>query len=215
MKNEMFDRDKDYWNEYYSLDKGEHAPSLFAEFIWDTYIKDCIGNLLELGCGNGRDSEFFMSLGVPITAIDAADTAISYLVKKHKNDENATFICGDFVDAHTDNKYKYCYSRFTIHAITEMQEEKLIKRISKLLDNDGYFFIEVRSIHDELYGCGEKVGENAYIFDGHYRRFVCMGELATKLEKEGFIIDYAAEQRGFAPHGTENPYIIRIVGKKC
>ena len=59
----------------------------------------------------------------------------------------------------------------------------------------------------------EKVGNNAYIFDGHFRRFIEMDQLVEKMKSVGFGILSAAE-RGFAPFGDSDPPIIRIVAKR-
>ena len=214
MNEEKYDRDTEYWNEFYMNDKGEHTPSLFAEYIWDSYLKNGNGNLLELGCGNGRDSAFFLSKGIMVTAIDASQNAIQALGSKYNGNSNAIFLCGDFVNYKYKQSYKYCYSRFSIHAISEEQESQLIKNLSDHIIKCGYLFIEVRSVNDELYGKGKKVGEESFVFDGHYRRFLRMGDLISKLENAGFIIDYASEKRGFAPYKDEDPYVIRVIAKK-
>ena len=39
------------------------------------------GAVLELGCGNGRDSLFFLQNGLRVTGVDASDNAIRQLQK--------------------------------------------------------------------------------------------------------------------------------------
>lgn len=78
----------------------------------------------------------------------------------------------------------------------------------------GMLFIEVRSIHDDIYGKGECVGKHAYIFDSHFRRFIDKEELIFALTQLGFEILYEAESRGFAPYKDQDPVLIRIVAKK-
>lgn len=80
--------------------------------------------------------------------------------------------------------------------------------------NDGYLFIEVRGINDELYGKGENVGRDEYIFDGHYRRFIRKEELEKALTDIGFKIVLSVEDIDFAPFENENPKVIRIVAEK-
>lgn len=84
--------------------------------------------------------------------------------------------------------YDYCYSRFTFHAISEHQEKRILSKAYDMLREDGYFFIEARSIHDGKYGIGQKVEKNAYICDKHYRRFIDLEELVLKLTAVGFTI---------------------------
>ena len=82
------------------------------------------------------------------------------------------------------------------------------------MKDGGRFFIEVRSVNDELFGLGEKVGRNSYNYEGHFRRFIVKEELEQKLINTGFIIEYSEEKKDFAPFGNSNPPIIRVIGKK-
>ena len=209
-----YDRDTEYWDDYYKNDKAPMEASLFAQWIMK-YVKKG-KNLLELGCGNGRDSIFFYKNGLNVTAIDASSKAINSLSEKYNKEGNICFICDDFVcsSAIFSGQYDYVYSRFSLHAINKVQETEVIKNIYKVLKEGGEFFIEVRSINDNLYGKGQMVSEDAYIYDGHYRRFIRMDNLLHSLEIIGFKISYAKEDINFAPYEGVNPPIIRIVAKK-
>lgn len=208
-----FDRDVEYWNQFYNGNPDIEHPSLFAKSIIPMVEKN--KNLLELGCGNGRDSLYFAQNGLNVTAIDASDTAIENLQKKNVYG-NACFICDDFVCSPTifAGQFDYCYSRFSLHAINAEQENELVRNVYGALKKYGKFFIEVRSINDDIYGLGEKIAENTYIYEGHFRRFVVKRDLENKLEQTGFHITYSEEKRGFSPYGESDPPIIRIVAEK-
>ena len=36
----------------------------------------------------------------------------------------------------------------------------------------------------------------------------------AELERNGFLVEYAEEQRGFAPYGNDDPPVIRVVAVK-
>lgn len=208
-----FDRDTKYWNNFYCDARNISEPSLFATTIGKQLLPE--KNLLELGCGNGRDSLYFYHLGLNVTAIDASDI----IIKKLQNDYpygNICFICDDFVCSPTifAGQYDYCYSRFTIHSINEEQESEVIKNVYKVLKDGGKFFIEVRSVNDKICGKGKKIGRNSYIYEGHYRRFIVKEELEQKMINVGFDVEYSEEKEGFAPFKNTNPPIIRLIGKK-
>lgn len=210
---EEFKRDTEYWNAYYSQNPNIKSPSLFAQEVGKKVSKS--KTILELGCGNGRDSIYFSKLGLNVTAIDASDGVISRLKRENKED-NICFICDDFVSSSAifSGQYDYAYSRFALHAINEEQETEVLHNVYKVLKQGGLFFVEVRSVNDELYGQGKKVGKNAYIFDGHFRRFVELDQLVKKMERVGFVICSAMEERGFAPFGDSDPLIIRIIAER-
>lgn len=208
-----FDRDIQYWNTYYSNKRAVDNPSPFAEFIV-THLKKG-KNLLELGCGNGRDSMYFAHMGINVTGIDASDATIADLIEKCDTG-NCYFICDDFVcsPALFAGQFDYCYSRFSIHAINEEQEKEVLANVYGALKQGGEFFIETRSINDDLYGQGEEAGKNAYIYDGHYRRFIIKNELEENARRAGFHIAYSEENKDFAPFGDSNPPIIRMILRK-
>lgn len=218
MPKERWNRDEEYWNHYYS-DKvfgsewGD-TPSLFACFTFQKYME--VGKeLIELGCGNGRDSLYFARKGINVTGIDASEVVIRGLQKAIDMD-NCIFICDDFVNAEAiyQIQYDYCYSRFTLHAINEQQEEQILLKAFGMIKEKGYLFIEARSIHDGKYGIGQKVEKNAYIYDGHYRRFIDLAELVIKLERIGFTVVEQGESGEFAPMKGDNAVCVRIVAQK-
>lgn len=208
-----FDRDTEYWNAYYGRKSAIESPSLFAKEIGPQLKKSC--TLLDLGCGNGRDSLYFYRLGLNVTAIDASDTVINLLQKQY-DDGNLCFICDDFVCSSMiyAGQYDYCYSRFSLHAINEKQEDELIANVYKVLKEEGKFFVEVRSIHDSLYGKGKMVGKDSYVYGGHFRRFVERKALERKMMAAGFAIEFSEEKSGFAPFGEDNPPVIRMILRK-
>lgn len=201
-----------YWNQYYQNRICPETPSPFAQYV-ATLVQPG-RELVELGCGNGRDAVFFAGRGLCVTALDLSKQAIDMLNEKHI--QNARFLCGDFIaaDCHKPEQYDYAYSRFTIHAINEKQEKLLLRTMYRSLKPNGKFFIEVRSVNDPLFGMGKPLERNAFFYDNHYRRFIVLSELLDHLQQEGFRIEYAQESTGFAPYGNDDPPVIRVVAVK-
>ena len=81
------------------------------------------------------------------------------------------------------------------------------------LNENGLMFIEVRSIHDHLFGKGIKISDNEYI-DTHYRRFHEKDELLLKLKNIGFDIVYDIESNGFSKLDNDDPVLIRVIARK-
>ena len=208
-----FNRDTEYWNEFYRKNPpASMQESRFARFVTKYIEKN--KTLIDAGCGNGRDSFFFNRLGLNVIGIDASDFSVCALNKISA--ENLSFVCGNFIDNPCIFKKRadYFYSRFTLHAIDAQGQTDFLKNVHDSLFDGGKLFIEVRSVHDAKFGQGEKVAENAFILDGHYRRFVSIDALLKELLEIGFSIKYAEEEKGFAPYKNEDSQTIRIVALK-
>lgn len=201
-----------YWNQYYKNRVCATYPSPFAQYV-QTLVEPG-RHMVELGCGNGRDALFFAAQGLEVTALDMSQTAIEDLQRRKV--PKTRFVCDDFVnsDIHRPGSYDYAYSRFTLHSINPNQEQVLLRRVFSGLRSGGRLFVEVRSVHDPLYGKGRLIERNAYFYDNHYRRFLVLEELTASLERIGFRIEYSRESQGFAPYGNDDPPVIRVVAAK-
>ena len=210
---DSFNRDVVYWNQFYKEKANMlQEPSDFAKYVFK-YLEPG-KKMMEIGCGNGRDSLFFARNGIDVVGVDASDEAIKFL--NEQNVSNALFVCDDFVTCKSlyQMQYDYFYSRWTIHAINEKQEKELLDNITASIKRGGYFFIEVRSIHDYLYGKGTKIGKNSFEFNDHFRRFIDKRELEEKIVRLGFNIRYSEENTNFSKTEQSNPTLIRLVAEK-
>ena len=203
---------KQYWSEYYSKKETVTSPSPFAEFCLQQISKGA--KLLEIGCGNGRDSSFFASKGLNVVALDKSDAAIALCKQDHQMD-NLKFLCCEAheVEVHHNGKFDCIYSRFSLHAMTELEEVNTLNSAFTLLNQAGHFYIECRSINDSLARKGEVLSPTERI-DGHYRRFIDLVILEEKLTGIGFEVIDAQESHGFAVFKEEDPLVIRIIAKR-
>ena len=175
-----------YWNEYYKRDNIPSFPSPFAKYVGNKL--DTKQTILEIGCGNGRDSKFFASEGHQVTGLDSSEKAIE-LCKKLYSYKSLEFFSGTIADIVKINKKKFdlIYSRFVFHAMSLREEIEILRTSHQLLNKDGQFFIECRSINDPLSHKGEILSQTERI-DGHYRRFIIIEEFKQRLIQAGFKI---------------------------
>lgn len=202
----------EHWSKYYSQAKVPDSPSLFAQYCLPLFENR--QRILEIGCGNGRDAQYFLKQNLSVVAIDKSPAAIDHC-KAAIQSEKAQFLCCETseVAEHISKPFEVIYSRFSIHAMTISEENTAITAASKLIEKNGLFCIECRSINDPMANKGEVLSPAERV-DGHYRRFIVMDELADKLVKNGFSIVYSKESTGFAPHKDEDPMVIRMIAKK-
>lgn len=202
--------DKEYWRKYYKKNYSPYKESDFAKFVLQFLEKEKY--LLELGCGNGRDSIFFSKNLINVLAVDQVSDEINFLNSNFSN-ERIKFICDDFTNLEILDNFDYIYSRFTIHSITESEEDRVLKWVFKHLYKNGLFFIESRSINDIMYNNGTKLSINENFTD-HYRRYMNKDKFISKLEHIGFKIRYSIEDKGLAVSEKEDPFIVRIIAEK-
>lgn len=208
--------DKIYWESYYKLLNGNLEPSSFAEYVASDVIKKQHRTLIELGCGNGRDAIYFANKNINVLAIDQCEYEVDLLKNSYKQLDNLVFKSGDFSKLKNDNQFDIVYSRFALHSVSKEQEVRTLNWAYDNLNTNGYFCIEVRGQKNEIYQMGEMVTDekNAFIFDGHYRRFLNFNELCFSLREIGFNIEHASEEKGFAPFRGMNETYIRVISKK-
>lgn len=202
--------DKTYWSKVYSEKKSISEPSNFALFLAAQCLEE-VGTLIDVGCGDGRDTYFFAETGLRCIGIDQCTTSAINFPPLKNSHHNINFLQEDFTQSLYDTlapKGFSIYSRFTLHALSYQEEEGFLKNLanSKHLK---YLFIETRSINDELYGKGTEIGRHEFL-TSHYRRFIDPDSLKSQLNKS-FEIKYFEEGKGFAPLPYEDPCLIRAI----
>ena len=201
---------KKYWNNFYK-NESFLKESSFAKFTWKFLKKKFNLNLADIGCGNGRDSIFFLKKGISVTGFDINKIAIAKNIKKY----GKYFIKKDFCKKISD-KYKFdiIYVRFFIHAITYKMQLKLFHNIKKISHKKTLFFFEYRTINDPLINKGIKISKYER-FTNHYRRFIDTNEFSIFLKKKKFKIIYKKTSKKFSIFKKDKPVITRIVSRNA
>lgn len=210
----VIDNEK-YWAQYYESDLAPKEPSRFAQFVARQLNPDV--KLIELGCGNGRDAKFFASLGLAVLAVDQCATEIIEDEQKNKYSANLHYQVGDFTHLpESKDPFDVVYSRFTMHSVNYEGQTRALRWAHNNLATDGLLAIETRGFQNELYKRGEPVvgEEDAFIYEGHYRRFVELGKFVADIKEVGFQIVSSAEDTGFAPYEDTDHHFIRVIAEK-
>ena len=210
-----------HWDTFYTNTPSHiTGESPFAKFCLQSMTMTN-GYVLDIGCGNGRDTKFFARNNFQTIGIDQSSVVIE---SNSKQLSNIQFICSNVeglakIDF-SGKKINYIYCRFFIHAISEIEAKKFIEWAYSILQENGKLFIECRSTNDELYGKGTRgPNPNEFIF-GHYRRFVLIYDIVKDLNK--FSIMHINESKGLSLSSNESdalahnsdPTLIRIIGQK-
>ena len=199
--------DKKYWNTYYKERKEPAKPTPFAVYLGENYLNNQAKRktIIELGCGEGRDAVYFEKLGLKVIGVDQSKNSVANLNSNYSN-ENIVFIEDNFTEFETkfDEKFDFVYSRFSLHAVKEDNEDKVLTWVFNNLKEGGIFFLEVRSTKDELYGKGIKVGENTFKYNEHKRRFVDFEVIKNKTKNYSKILESKLEN-GLAIYKDADP----------
>jgi tellurite methyltransferase len=204
--------DKKYWDGYYTDHHSKSKPTSFAKSIINTLPKTTC-KLLEIGCGNGRDSFYFSGKGHDVSAFDQSEVIINTLQNTGKN--SPRFFIDDIknMSIHHKEPFDIIYARFVLHALNEYEAQQAFKWIFEHLNNGGLFYSESRSIKDKIFGQGEKIEKHIYKTD-HRRRFLVKNDLLKELESFGFTINNVLEKQGLAVYKDSDPVVIRVVAQK-
>jgi tellurite methyltransferase len=205
-----------YWDAFYSERKGcskvPRYPSQFAAFA----VNEMGGTtaIIEFGCGNGRDSEFFAHYGLNVLAIDASQEAIE-LCQSNSESSKSTYVNQNVSDAGAkvaaficslgENPSVAVYARFFLHAITDEEQQNFFDMLARELPFGAHVFLEYRTVEDEA---------ERKEFGIHYRRFLTHSQLLALLTERGFETIYEIESRGLAKYKQEDAMVGRCVARK-
>jgi len=209
--------EENYWNDYYGEGVAPSFPSSFASLVVNKI--DPNKWLIDLGCGNGRDSLFFANNNINTFAIDSSKNTIQNNQKNilKSSETKLIFEVGDFMElSNVDNlppSIGTIYSRFTLHSVNQEGYYQTINEAYKALDSNGLFLIEVRSVNDPLCGQGKNCGDNGFI-STHYRRFIEMREILADLQNYNFSIEMAQEDYLSSWYKEDKAVVIRIIARR-
>jgi SAM-dependent methyltransferase len=196
-----------YWNEYYSshASTARPLPSQFATFVAGELPGPA--RVVELGCGNGRDSIFFASYGHAVTGIDGSEAAVASCTALAQTlGEDAEFLVSRIDDPELPGRIGstqgplVVYARFFIHAITDAEEQEFLRLAAAITKPGDLLAVEYRTVRDQ---------SGAKVTGTHYRRFVTPATFQARALAQGFEVDYATEGFGFAKYRQDDAYVAR------
>ena len=147
---------KRYWNEKYWVRHMKNDDLDHVDDIWVAEYEDVFmphkGKLLDLGCGIGQYSEYFMGKGFDVVAGDISPRALEFL--SHKNPDIKT-VTLDMTEplSFADNSFDVVFANLSIHFFSQKDTEALIAEVKRILKNGGLFIGSCNS--SKAYKCIE------------------------------------------------------------
>lgn len=203
-----------YWSSFYKRFQRTAVPSSFAASVATELAEPCW--MVDMGCGDGRDSFFFAAQGHRVLGLDAAgevidgnrafaDDAQGGRVAFRQADVSAPGVLAsvlhDAVEANASGAGMVVYGRFFFHAVSETEETVVLEALAELPAGARCYF-EFRTTQD--------AGLTKW-YPGHYRRFIDLGAFVEKAAQAGKLdCLYSMEGQGMAKYGEEDPFVGRV-----
>tara|TARA_A100001015_G_scaffold162173_1_gene180261 strand:- start:1880 stop:2542 length:663 start_codon:yes stop_codon:yes gene_type:complete len=207
-----------YWNSYYNK-QNKQKVSNFAVFVFKKFIEKKMKEkpylrLLDIGCGDGRDSFYFSKKKIKTVGIDASKNAIKNNTKKIKKKNQVSFLVKDINKHSLRKKFNLIYIRFFLHAINSKSEKKLLQLIDRISKKKTLIFFEYRSKADPIFKKGKKLNSSDHFY-GHYRRMIDPKDFRNKLIKKlKYKSVFYKVSNKFAVKGNDHPMICRNIFEK-
>ncbi|MFT7344377.1 MAG: tellurite methyltransferase [Lentimonas sp.] len=195
---------KEYWNNFYKLDIVPRHESPFADYVMDYIISENLKDkkLIDVACGNGRDTFFFKDKGVSSTGID---------LSVNPDAEDTEFIQGNILQFDY-SPFELIYLRFIVHALKEVELDLLLNRIAETT-GEATLFIETRSSKGVTDEDKSETFFKSGIGEEHFRMLYSEAYLTQKMN-EKFEVIKVEENNGFSVFNGNDPVCIRYILRK-
>lgn len=206
---------KDYWNKLHNSDRLKpysHNLTNFAKEV--AQLLPAKARVLELGCGLGNDSFYFVKSRHIVIAVDFSDEIIRQNKARYKNTPNLIFKVLDISKSpyeFLNVEFDAVYARLSLHYFTDKLTKKIVRETHRILKAGGLLCFLCKSTKDPLYGQGRKIERDMYELSGHIRHFFSE-EYTKKLLKNKFeIVKLESGREEF--YGKKSAYL-KVVATK-
>ena len=138
-----------YYEAYDKRYKQVHSKGLaWATSINTKIVEDIIKkyhlekeNILEIGCGEGRDAKYLLDNNYKVLAVDVSQEAIDYCQKMDSNHKDNYKVL-DVLSDNIQDKYGFIYSVACLHMLVlDEDRSRFYQFIYNHLEENGYAFI--------------------------------------------------------------------------
>jgi len=183
-----------YWNSLYSSkDFFGTGPTKLAKLA-ESLLDKKIMNILEIGCGQGRDAIFFSTLGHNVHGFDISVNAVNYVksIKESMKLENLNVFVHDVEKPlpFKEDSFDFIYSNLALQFFDVGRLSQILGNISSVIKKNSLFLFSTKKFGDKYYDFGNKISENAFEYKGITRYFFTEKELRNLLSQKFEIITF-------------------------
>jgi SAM-dependent methyltransferase len=147
-------------------------------------VKRRVERVLDLGCGNGRHAIYFAKQGLQASGIDVSARAIEWAQDWSKSEGlEVDFRVGDIAELpYEDNYFDVVVSHGVLDHVKKETARRAAEEVHRVLNPNGLFYCDLRSVEDYEYGDGDEVAPNTFIVSegfekGLVQHFFTMDEI--------------------------------------
>ena len=156
-------KDDEYWR--------EHINKELESDLWIEDYKDYLssGTCLDLGCGIGQFTKWFMDNGYKVVSSDISNIALEKV-----REFNSNVVRADMREKlpFNDNEFDVVFANLSIHYFSDSDTKKLMSEIKRILKKDGLFIGSVNGIQglDGIKATAEVLDHHFYLNKNKYIR---------------------------------------------
>ncbi|OGE64065.1 hypothetical protein A3J13_02110 [Candidatus Daviesbacteria bacterium RIFCSPLOWO2_02_FULL_36_8] len=171
--------------------------------------------VIDLGCGTGADSLFFLHHGCEVLATDYSQPALKELEARAKGNLNLAVKQLDLSETFpfADQAADVIYSHLSLHYFDGATTQQIFDEIHRVLKPNGVVAVLLNSFTDEEYGHGEQIEDGYFnIPDKGPKRYFSTATLKPFIKRfETIVLDY----KGSDPRRNHKEDLVRFIGKKA
>lgn len=136
-----------FWNEFYN-DRTKKIPfftNVPDENLVSYFTRGIVqaGNVLELGCGAGRNAIYMAQQGCSVRAVDLSEVALNWAKERAAEQKlNIQFVQANLFEIDfPDNEYDFIYDAGCFHHIAPHRRMQYVGLVHRALKRGGHFAI--------------------------------------------------------------------------
>ena len=179
------------WEKYYStlkrLPRRLRQPVQFIVEALPTFKLYKMKNMLDFGCGVGRNSIYLAKENFEVVGVDISLAALKIANKWSKKErlKNIAFVQATMTNLPlSDSSLDAVISVSVIHHAVKKDITKTINEVYRVLRKNGLFLANLTSVKDSRYGTGQKIESNTFLIREAFeqKRFKEIHHFSTRRE---------------------------------
>lgn len=170
---------REHWESIYrnSPDRFGFEPSIIAQVALRMFQDEGAKTILELGCGQGRDTLLFLAKGIEVIGLDYSPTCLTQLKERATTHQLEHLVdlrmCDIREGIHLPNhSVDGCFSHmFFTMRLEESELSTIFREVLRVLKPGGLNIYSVRNVNDPHFQNGRHIEEDMWEMNGfgvHY-----------------------------------------------